>query len=46
MENLSGVVLLRIPVEEFLFAFTFGMYWAGVYEHLTWRRPVAATSHE
>jgi hypothetical protein len=42
MESLSGVMLLRIPLEEYLFAFTFGMYWAGVYEHLTWQRPAPA----
>lgn len=35
---LSGVIIFAIPLEEFLFAFTFGMYWAGVYEHFTWRK--------
>lgn len=39
LKNLSGIVLLGIPLEEYLFAFSFGMYWAGVYEHLTWQRP-------
>lgn len=33
---LSGVMLGSIPVEELLFAFAFGAYWAGVYEHVTW----------
>ena len=33
---LSGVLLRGIPLEELLFGFTFGMYWASVYEHLTW----------
>ncbi len=37
---LTGVMVLRTPLEELLFAFTFGMYWAGVYDHFTWRRPV------
>jgi len=46
MGNLSGVMILRIPVEEILFAFTFGMYWAGVYEHLSWRQAVAVPSHD
>ena len=46
MRNLSGMVFLRIPIEEFLFAFTFGMYWAGVYEHLSWRRTVAVPVHD
>lgn len=38
LEALSGILILHLPLEEFLFAFTFGMYWAGVYEHLTWSR--------
>jgi hypothetical protein len=42
MERLSGIVVLRIPLEEYLFAFSFGMYWAGVYEHVTWQRPADA----
>ena len=46
MESLSGAVILRIPIEEFLFAFTFGMYWAGVYEHLTWQHTVVAAAHD
>jgi hypothetical protein len=40
LERLSGVMLLRVPIEEYFFAFAFGAYWAGVYEHMTWRRPV------
>jgi hypothetical protein len=36
---LSGVVWLRVPLEEFLFAIVFGMYWSGVYEHLAWMAP-------
>lgn len=35
---LSGVLLLGMPVEELLWAFAFGMYWSGVYEHFNWRR--------
>lgn len=38
LDALSGVIIFSIPLEEFLFAFTFGMYWAGVYEHFTWRK--------
>ena len=37
MQYLSGIVLLQIPIEEYVFAFAFGMYWAGVYEHVTWQ---------
>jgi hypothetical protein len=34
---LTGVLIGGIPLEELLFGFTFGTYWASVYEHLTWR---------
>lgn len=43
--NLSGIVMVTIPLEEYLFAFSFGMYWAGVYEHLTWQRPAGVSRH-
>ena len=39
---LRGGVIYGIPLEELLFGLTFGMYWSGVYEHLTWRRSVGA----
>jgi hypothetical protein len=38
-ESLTGIRLWGAPLEELLFAIGFGMYWAGVYEHLTWTRP-------
>lgn len=38
LPTLTGILLLGIPLEELLFAFTFGLYWSGVYEHLMWRR--------
>lgn len=38
LSDLSGLMLGFMPLEELLFAITFGMYWAGVYEHFTWRR--------
>ena len=37
-EALTGIAFGFIPVEELLFAYTFGMYWAGVYEHFTWHK--------
>lgn len=40
LEALSGVNIWLFPLEELLFALTFGMYWAGVYEHITWHRSV------
>ena len=39
--NLAVLLPLRpwgLPIEEFLFAFGFGMYWSSVYEHLTWQQ--------
>ena len=34
LSALSGVLVLGVPLEELTFAFTFGMMWAGVYEHV------------
>lgn len=31
--NLSGIIWLKIPLEEFLFAFCFGTMWAPIYEY-------------
>lgn len=42
---LSGVMLGGIPLEELGFGFTFGLYWAGIYEHLTWHRSMLNGSH-
>lgn len=38
-DNLTDITILGIPIEEHLFAFSFGMYWAGAYEHLSWKWP-------
>ncbi len=35
---LTGVLIYGIPLEELMFGFTFGLYWAGVYEHFAWRK--------
>lgn len=34
---LSGVRIVGMPLEEFLFAAAFGAYWSGIYEHFTWK---------
>jgi hypothetical protein len=31
---LSGFLVFGVPLEELMFAFTFGMMWSGVYEHI------------
>ena len=39
--NLGDLIAWRpagLPMEELLFGFGFGMYWSGVYEHVTWRQ--------
>ena len=36
LDALSGIRLAFMPLEELVFAFAFGTYWAGVYEHFTW----------
>jgi hypothetical protein len=43
---LSGVFVAGVPLDELMFAFTFGLYWSSVYEHLGWKqsRPVAMSS--
>ncbi len=41
LDALSGVLVGPIPLEELAFALAFGMYWSGVYDHFTWRRPVS-----
>ena len=38
---ISGILILGVPVEELLFAFSFGFFWSSIYEHLTWRKAVA-----
>jgi hypothetical protein len=37
LDALSGVRILGMPLEEFLFAAAFGAYWSGLYEHFTWK---------
>ncbi len=42
LEALSGILVGPLPLEELLFALTFGFYWSGVYDHFTWRTPVGS----
>ena len=41
LRALSGVFIYGVPLEELLFGFTVGLFWAGVYEHFTWHKSVA-----
>ncbi len=36
LQVISGILVLGIPLEELLFAFTFGMLWSSMYEHALW----------
>ncbi len=38
LSAISGMLILGIPLEELMFAFTFGMMWSSVYEHVLWYR--------
>ena len=42
LSALSGIRLGAIPLEELAFGFAFGVYWAGIYEHFTWKRGAPA----
>jgi Lycopene cyclase len=44
LDALSGLSIFAMPLEELLFAFAFGAYWSGVYDHFTWRTPVPVGS--
>ncbi|MEK6932635.1 MAG: lycopene cyclase domain-containing protein, partial [Nanoarchaeota archaeon] len=36
LKAISGMLILMIPLEELVFAFTFGMLWSSIYEHFNW----------
>ncbi|HCR52604.1 TPA: hypothetical protein DIV48_03115 [Candidatus Kaiserbacteria bacterium] len=38
MEALSGVLIAGIPLEELLFAVSFGFFWSSIYEHIAWKK--------
>lgn len=38
LSAISGILIFGVPLEELLFAFTFGMVWSSVYEHVLWYR--------
>lgn len=42
LDALSGMLIYGLPLEELLFGLSFGLAWTGMYEHFTWRRPVAS----
>lgn len=38
LKVISGILIIGIPIEELMFAFTLGFLWSSIHEHLTWRR--------
>lgn len=36
LSAISGILILGVPIEELMFAFSFGMLWSSVYEHIKW----------
>lgn len=36
--TISGILITGIPLEELMFAFSFGFMWSSIYEHFTWRK--------
>jgi len=45
MEAITGVLILGIPIEEYLFAFTFGMFWSSLYEHTHWYKLIKTSKN-
>jgi len=37
LKSISGILVFKVPLEELLFAFSLGLMWSSVYEHLAWR---------
>jgi len=40
LDELSHILFLGVPIEELLFAFSFGMFWSSLYEHLYWKKSI------
>ncbi|HBC70775.1 TPA: hypothetical protein DCZ46_02330 [Candidatus Campbellbacteria bacterium] len=38
LSAISGILILGVPAEELLFAFSFGFIWSSIYEHITWTK--------
>jgi len=38
LKAISGILILSIPIEELLFALSFGFIWSNIYEHITRRK--------
>ncbi len=45
LKAISGILILGIPLEELLFALSFGFLWSSIYEHITWRKLTRKLTH-
>ncbi|OGF19378.1 hypothetical protein A3D54_01055 [Candidatus Falkowbacteria bacterium RIFCSPHIGHO2_02_FULL_45_15] len=43
LPELSGMLVAGVPLEELLFAFSFGFMWSSVYEHFGWYRLIKSS---
>ena len=40
LNAISGILILGVPLEELMFAVTFGGLWSSYYEHITWSKVI------
>lgn len=38
LKAISGILILGVPLEELLFALSFGFIWSSIYEHVMWKK--------
>lgn len=38
LDSISGILIAGIPIEELMFALSFGFLWSSIYEHFLWRK--------
>ena len=38
LKAISGKLIMGIPLEEYMFAFSFGFLWSSIYEHIIWKK--------
>ena len=38
LDVISGILIVGIPLEELMFAFSFGFLWSSIYEHFMWKK--------
>ena len=38
LKAISGILIFGVPLEELLFALSFGFVWSSLYEHIKWRK--------